>query len=210
MKLKITFGILTIIMIVMCIISTGIKNTVIDTEDSDYTISGNVGQIAEGTAVEYRYQASGETIEGYEFLFATYGEKLTEGTVCLEVYDGDTTELIADGQIQANAIGDNELTIIKTERINLDNRNIRVILYCEGFTQDKLVTLWLGRSSENEAGKTLVNGIGLENNLLIFSRKVTKEAPYTWDMILLTSVCFLIFSSIPGGRRAGQLGGNDE
>ncbi|MBD5135797.1 MAG: hypothetical protein HDT39_07530 [Lachnospiraceae bacterium] len=210
MKLKITFGILTIILFIMCIMSTGIKNTVIDVDDSDYTSSGNVGQIAEGTAVEYSYKASGETIEGYGFLFATYGEELTEGTIHMDVYDGDTTEVIASGQIQANTIEDGELASIKTERINLDNRNIRVILYCEDFDPDKLVTLWLGESSENEDGKTLLNGIALDNNLLIFSRKVKKEAPYTWDMILLTSICFVIFCSVPVVKKEKQLGGNNE
>ncbi|MDE5781050.1 MAG: hypothetical protein K2I03_06180 [Lachnospiraceae bacterium] len=210
MKLKITFGILTIILFIMCIMSTGIKNTVIDVADSDYTNSGNVGQIAEGTAVEYSYKASGETIEGYEFLFATYGEELKKGTIYMKVYDGDTTKEIGSGQIQANTIEDNELTPIKTERINLGKRNIRVILYCENFDPDKKVTLWLGKSSENEDGKTLVNGIALDNNLLIFSRKVTKEAPYTWDMILITSICFVIFCSVPIVKKEKQLGGNDE
>ena len=190
--------------------STGIKNTVIDVADSDYTNSGNVGQIAEGTAVEYSYKASGETIEGYEFLFATYGEELKKGTIYMKVYDGDTTKEIGSGQIQANTIEDNELTPIKTERINLGKRNIRVILYCENFDPDKKVTLWLGKSSENEDGKTLVNGIALDNNLLIFSRKVTKEAPYTWDMILITSICFVIFCSVPVVKKEKQLGGNDE
>lgn len=210
MKLKITFGILTIILFIMCVMSTRIKNTVIDVADSDYTNSSNVGQIAEGTAVEYRYQASDETIEGYEFLFATYEEELTKGTIYMEVYDGDNTEMIAKGQVQADTIEDGQLTPIKTERVDLDNRNIRVILYCEGFELDKQVTLWLGKSSENKDGKTFINGIALENNLLIFSRKVTKEAPYTWDMILLTSICFVVFCSVPGVKKEKQLGGNNE
>lgn len=210
MKLKTTVGILTIVLLVMSILSTNIKNTVIDVADSDYTNSGNVGQIAEGTAVEYRYKASDETIEGYEFLFATYGEELTKGTVYMDVYDADTSKIICSGYIEADAIEDNELTPIKTERINLKNRDIRVILYCENFDPDKQVTLWLGKSSENEDGKTLVNGIALENNLLIFSRKVTKETPYTWDMILLTSISFVVFCCIPASKKEKQLGGNDE
>lgn len=210
MKLKTTVGILTIVLLVMSILSTNIKNTVIDVADSDYTNSGNVGQIAEGTAVEYRYKASDETIEGYEFLFATYGEELTKGTVYMDVYDADTSKIICSGYIKADAIEDNELTPIKTERINLKNRDIRVILYCENFDPDKQVTLWLGKSSENEDGKTLVNGIALENNLLIFSRKVTKETPYTWDMILLTSISFVVFCCIPASKKEKQLGGNDE
>lgn len=210
MKLKTTVGILTIVLLVMSILSANIKNTVIDVADSDYTNSGNVGQIAEGTAVEYRYKASDETIEGYEFLFATYGEELTKGTVYMDVYDADTSKIICSGYIEADAIEDNELTPIKTERINLKNRDIRVILYCENFDPDKQVTLWLGKSSENEDGKTLVNGIALENNLLIFSRKVTKETPYTWDMILLTSISFVVFCCIPASKKEKQLGGNDE
>lgn len=102
MKLKTTVGILTIVLLVMSILSTNIKNTVIDVADSDYTNSGNVGQIAEGTAVEYRYKASDETIEGYEFLFATYGEELTKGTVYMDVYDADTSKIICSGYIKAS------------------------------------------------------------------------------------------------------------
>lgn len=208
MKLKKILGILTILLLVLSGLSTQIKNTVVEVDDSDYTNSGNVGQIAEGTAVEYSYQASGEVVEGYEFLFATYGEKLRKGTIYLKVYDKDTKEELGSGQIQANTIEDNELTLIKTNRMNLGKREVRVILYCEDFETDKQVTLWLGNSKENEDGRTFVNGIPLDNNLLIFSMKVTKEAPYTWDMLLLTSICFVVFVSIPGKKE--QLGGSDE
>lgn len=210
MKLKRLFGILTIFLIIMCGVSANIKNTVVTVEDSGYTNRGNVGRMSEGTVVEYRYQASGETIEGYDFLFATYGEELSKGTVYMDVYDADSNETIAKGSIRVNAIEDNGLTFIDTKRVNLGSRDIRVILYCEGFETDKRITLWLGENNENEDGETFVNGVPLQNNLLIFSHKVTKEAPYTWDFILLTSICFVLYCSIPGRSKENQLGGSDE
>lgn len=197
MKLKISLGALCIAMLIFTISSVNIKNTVFSVNDSDYEATGNVGKISEGTIIEYNYKAKGEIVEGYEFSFATYGEKLKKGMVYVEVYDKQTTKLIGKGSIKANAIEDNELTMIKTNRIKLGKKDVRVVVYCEDFEEDKQLTMWLGESKENENGLTKVNGVGLESNLLIFSRIVKKEAPYTWDMILLTSICFVAFCSVP-------------
>lgn len=209
MKLKSIFGILTIILLIMCVLSAGIKNTSVGVDESNYTNSTDVGHFSEGTAVEYRFKATGETIEGYGFLFATYGEELSKGRVCMNIYDSDTGKVIADGYIRADTIEDNKINIIKTKRINLGRRNIRVILYCEDFEPDELMTLWLGENSENGEGETFVNGIPLENNLLIFGNKVTKEALYTWDVALLASLSFVVFCSIPVYKKEDRLGGND-
>lgn len=210
MSIKRISGIITALLLVLCIISTQIKNTIITSDTSDYTNSGNVGQLSEGTAVEFDYKANGETIRGYNLLFATYGEKITEGIVHINVYDKKSDKLLGSGKVNADAIEDNEMTLVKTGHINLKNKQVRVIIYCEGFSEDKLVTLWLGNSDENSDGETYVNGMRLDNNLLIFSQKVTKEAPYTWDIILLTSISFVVFCSAPAKKKKDDQKGDKE
>ena len=210
MKLKRVLGIATIVLLVICAASTQVKSTVMDVDDADYQIESNVGQIEENMIVEYCYKASGETVDGYQVHFATYGESINKGRIYLEIYDADTNEMIGSGAVDADEIYDNEPTFIGTDKVNLGKKNIRLVIYSQGFEKDKQVTMWMGTTEKTEDGKTLVNGLGQKSNLLIFERRITSEAPYTCDCILITSVCFVLFCCVPGKNKEEQPGGSDE
>ena len=198
MNKKMISAIVLVMCIVVTIISTGVKNTVINCDDNEYSISGDLGELADGTVVEYNFKSNGETIQGLEFIFATYGEQLEDGVVRVEVYEKDSTKLLGEGKIKASAIEDNKLTMVKTGRINLGKRDIRVVIYCEGFDEDRLLTMWMGDNEENEDSYTRVNGMHMKSSILVFKQIVTQEAPYTWDCILITSISFVVFCCMPG------------
>lgn len=192
-------AIVVIILIVITAMSTSWKNTVVSCNDKGYEISGDLGKLTEATVVEYNYKAEGETISGFEMIFATYGEQLKEGTVHVEVYEKGDKTLLGEGTIKASTIEDNELTKVKlNKKICLKNKEVRVIIYCEDFDKDKLLTMWMGEAEENEDTTTYVNGMKMKSSLLVFRQVEKKDAPYTWDLILITSMSFVVFCCMPG------------
>lgn len=196
--------------IVITIISTGVKNTVVDCDNKEYSITGDLGELADGTVVEYSFKGNGETIQGLEFIFATYGKEIKKGVVKTEIYDKHTNKILGEGKIKASAIEDNQLTMLKTGTINLGKRNIRVVIYCEGFERNRLLTMWMGENSENKDGTTYVNGMRMKSNILAFRQVVTKEVPYTWDCILITSISFVVFCCMPGSLFEKSNGKSEE
>lgn len=210
MKLKSVLGVAVLIMLIVCVASVDVRREVVSVDDADYQIEGNVGQLEENMIVEYRYKALGNVVSGYQMYFATYGKEIENGTVYLEVYDADTNDMLASSTVNAEEICDNEPTVIETEQFDTGKRNIRLVIYGEGFDEDRRVTLWLGTTKKTEDGITMVNGLGQKNNLLVFERKVTSEATYTWDCVLVTSMCFVLFCCVPGKNKKEQQGGSDE
>lgn len=210
MKLKRVLCVAVLIMLIVCAVSLDVRREVVSVDDAGYQIEGNVGQLEENMIVEYRYKASGNVVSGYQMYFATYGKEIENGTIYLEIYDADTNDMLVSSTVNAEEICDNEPTIIETEQFDTGKRNIRLVVYGEGFDEDRRVTLWLGTTKKTEDGTTMINGLGQKNNLLVFERKVTSEATYTWDCILVTSICFVLFCCVPGKNKEEQPGGSDE
>ena len=165
MKLKKVLGIICVVMAVLCIVSVGIRTTVYNTDDSEYSVEGNVGILKNDTVVEYVYRASGDTIAGYEFMFATYGKKLSDGKIMLDVFDDDTKELLGNGSVRADRIEDNEMVLIKTKHIKSGDRKLRLVITACDLNEDEKITLWLGKNDENKKSETIVDGKKEENSL---------------------------------------------
>ncbi len=195
MNLKKILGIICIVMAVLCLVSTQVKTAVYNIDDSEYSVEGNAGIIKNDTVIEYVYSASGDTVAGYEFMFATYGKKPTSGRILLDVFDDDTNELLGSGSVKAERIEDNEMVLIKTKRIKTGDRKIRLVISAGDLKNDEKITLWLGKNDENKKSVTLIDGDREEDNLLVFSRIESKQAPYVWDMVLITAICFAVYCS---------------
>lgn len=186
------FGIATLILLVLTILSTIIKSTVKTDTAIDYKQTKVTGFIERETEIEYVFTPK-EDIVGMKFLIGTYGKKITKGKLIVTVYDYKTNEEIATANIEAENLRDNQFAFADTGLIETKDRKLKVTIHSNGFVKGRYIALWLGDNSLDEDGDTRINNRKNKENLIVTTCYLVKDTPYTWELVLLTAVCFLIF-----------------
>lgn len=186
------FGIATLVLLLLTILSVVVKSTVRTDTTIGNTQTGIAGDIKKDTVIESVFTPKVDIV-GLKFLFATYGKKITRGKLIVKIYDDKTNEQLAKTNIEAEHFKDNDFVFAKTGLLDTKGRKIRVTIEGRDFSESKYVTLWIGK---NQIDKNLITNIDnkrISDNLIFTTTYLVKDNPYTWELVLLSTICFLMF-----------------
>lgn len=186
------FGIATLVLLILTILSTIFKTTVKNDTAIEYEQTKVTGYIEKDTVIEYVFTPK-EDIVGIKFLIGTYGKKITKGKLIVRVYDYESDEELAKADIEAADLRDNQFAFAGTGLLQTKDRKLRVTIIGRGFLKSRGVTLWMGDNPLDEDGVTKVDNKKDKNNLIATTCYLVKDTPYTWELLLLTAVSFLMF-----------------
>ncbi len=186
------FGITTLVLLVLTILSTVLKSTVKTDTVTNFKQVKVTGQIEKETAIEYVFTPE-DDIVGIKFLIATYGKIVTRGKLIVTIYDYKTNEEIARTEIKAENMWDNQFAFADTGQIETKDRKLRVTIIGRDFIKNRYVALWMGTSSLDEDAVTRINNSKNNENMIATTCYLVKDTPYTWELMLLTAVSFLMF-----------------
>ena len=185
-------GIATLVLLALTIVSAIFKTSVKNDTAIEYTPKEAVGYIEKDTEIEYVFTPE-EDIVGIKLLIGTYGKKITRGKLIIRIYDHESDELLVKTDIDSEGLRDNQFAYADTGKLQTKARKIRVMITARDFWRSKGVTLWLGDNSLDEYSVTRVDDLRQEDDLIITASYLVKDTPYTWELLLLTAVCFLVF-----------------
>ena len=185
-------GIATLVLLALTILSAIFKTTVKNDTAIEDTQKKAVGYIEKDTEIEYVF-TSEEDIVGIKLLIGTYGKKITRGKLIIRIYDYESDELLVKTDIESENLRDNQFAYADTGKLQTKDRKLKVMITGRDFFKSKGVTLWLGENTLDEYAVTRIDEQRQEDNLIITTCYLVKDTPYTWELLLLTAVCFLVF-----------------
>ncbi|MCI8669064.1 MAG: hypothetical protein HFI34_06030 [Lachnospiraceae bacterium] len=194
------FGIAVLVLLALTILSAIFKTSVKNDTSIEYTQKKAVGYVEKDTEIEYVFTPQ-EDIVGIKLLIGTYGKKITRGKLIIRIYDYESDELLVKTDIESENLRDNQFAYADTGKLQTKNRKLKVLITGREFWRSKGVTLWLGENSLDEYSVTKVDELRQKDELIITTSYLVKDTPYTWELLLLTAVCFLVFiMQWDGGR----------
>lgn len=186
------FGIATLVLLALTILSAIFKTSVKNDTSIEYTQKKAVGYLEKDTEIEYVF-TSEEDIVGIKLLIGTYGKKITRGKLIIRIYDYESDELLVKTDIEAEDLRDNQFAYADTGKLQTKDRKLKIMITGRDFWRSRGVTLWLGENSLDENSITRVDDLRQKDELVITTSYLVKDKPYTWELLLLTAVCFLVF-----------------
>lgn len=189
---KYVLGLITLVLLLLTVLSVFVKSNVIGDTEIEYTMKKTAGYIKGDRLVEHVFTPDSD-IAGLKFLLANYGERVEKGIITVTVVDYDTNEILAETEIEARKIQDNQFGYADTGVLRVKDRKLLIQIQGRRFIPGKYVTIWMGENSLNEDGVTYIDGNKMENTLIFTTLRCEKGNPYTWELLLGTTFSFFLF-----------------
>lgn len=166
------------------------------------------GLLTEGSMIEYLFTPE-EDIIGIKFMVATYEKEITSGKLTVAVFNHENNEGLSQIDIGKEELKDNRFVFADIGALKTKDRNIRIVITGSGFKEDEGVALYTGANSLDENAVTKVDGIEIDQDLIITTCYLAEAGgTFTWELLLLTAVSFLV--AIMQWNRTDQGEGENE
>lgn len=184
-------GVAVLIMLSFTILSRGWKKEVNSDTNFSYTNVKVSDFIEKDTKAEYIFTPE-EDFDGIKLLVATYGRAVERGELLVAVFDEEGRQLAETG-IEAKKLWDNQFAYADTGHLHVKGTKLRVVITGRDFPEREGVVLWMGENSLDADSATIINGIEDADQIIASTYCKVESTPYTWELLLWTAVCFLVF-----------------
>ncbi len=121
----------------------------------------------------------------------------------------ENNEVLSQVDIGTEQLRDNYFALVDTGELRTKDKKIRIVITGSGFKEDEGIVLYTGENSLDKDAVTKENGIEIEEDLIITTCYTAAEGRiYTWELLLLTAVSFLVFimqwDGLAQGRRKDE------
>ena len=152
-----------------------------------------VGDIYDGVALELEFVCPEDSLSGMSFLVATYEQSIIGGALLVSLVDSND-RLVFVKRIDSIDIKDNS-TLEFSFPVQIASKGItyRARFETENIFSDTPLTFWANEHIVDNV-KTKLDGEEIYGTMLISIFCITETYPLTFDLVILASISFILFS----------------